>query len=499
MTPRSCAEAITATDVTFAYPPLPHTVSTDALRGVTLRVADGEGAAVMGASGSGKSTLCYVLAGLAPRYTGGKLRGEVRLHGHDVGASEPPVGAVGVLFQDAATQLFNTTAEDEVAWGLEALALPPEEIETRVTAALRQFGLEALRQRPPWALSGGQQKRLALAAVWAMRPRILLLDEPLGGLDPAGRAEVLNALSQLRQEGTTLLFTTRRPSVARMTDRTLVLEAGAVSQAMATRELLLQEDHLTRAGILYPPRLWPRLEGPPPVEAPPYAVEITGLRYRYAEGPEVLHGLDLTVRRGEFVALVGVNGAGKTTLARHLNGLLHPTAGRVRVMGLETTAHPVGVLARQVGLLFQRPEQQLFAATVRDEVAYGPRRLGLEDVEGRVARALARFGLEPYADRPPALLGYGTQRAVTLAILAALDPPILVLDEPMVGLDGRGWAQCLDWLAERRAAGTTIIIATHEMALAARAERVIALEAGRIAHDGPPHVVLPRVEAEAVA
>ncbi len=191
-----------------------------------------------------------------------------------------------------------------------------------------------------------------------------------------------------------------------------------------------------------------------------------------------------------MVALIGPNGAGKSTLLRHLNGLLRPAAGSVRLFGQETAGRSVGELAREVGFLFQRPERQLFAATVREEVAYGPRQLGLAEVDRRVETALVRFGLEGLADAPPAILGYGRRRAITLAALAALETPILVLDEPTVGLDGRGWQQLLAWLTERRAAGTTILLATHEMALAATADRVVRLEAGRIAAQGEPAAML---------
>ncbi len=163
---------------------------------------------VMGASGSGKSTLCYVLAGLAPLHTGGERWGTLRVLGSDVAAEPPAPDAVALLFQDAATQLFSTTVENEVAWGLETLAVPSHEIGPRVLEALQRFGLLECRYQPPWKLSGGQQKRLTLAALWSLHPRFFLLDEPLGGVDPAGRAEVLSALNLLRGEGTTLLFTT---------------------------------------------------------------------------------------------------------------------------------------------------------------------------------------------------------------------------------------------------------------------------------------------------
>ena len=481
--------------VTFAYPPLTpkdaKSSATPVFQDATLRAEGDEVIAVMGATGSGKSTLCHLLAGLAPRYTGGDLKGRVRVAGHDVAATAPPAGAIGLLFQDAAAQSFNTQVEDELAWGLEAMGLTPEEIGARVTQAVARFGLTQARQRPPWALSGGQQKRLALAALWAMRPRVLLLDEPLGGLDPAGRAEVIAALEDLRAGGTTLLLTTLHEQAARLADKIALLADHAVTPPQPTTDVLAQTERLVAAGIAYPPDRWPDLT--PSADgnsAPSPAIEVRNLHFRYPDGPPVLHGVTLTIPQGEFVALIGPNGAGKSTLVRHLNGLLRPTGGEVRLHGRGTAQRATGELAREVSFLFQRPERQIFGTTVREEIAYGPRRLHLRDVDARVARALARFDLTPLAGMPPAILSYGVQRTVTLAALAALETPILVLDEPTVGLDGRGWAQLLTWLAERRAEGVTLIIVTHEMALAARADRVIAMADGEIRAAGPPEEIL---------
>jgi energy-coupling factor transport system ATP-binding protein len=187
--------------------------------------------------------------------------------------------------------------------------------------------------------------------------------------------------------------------------------------------------------------------------------------------------------------LVGANGSGKTTLVKHFNGLLRPRRGQVRVAGEDTAHHSVGELARQVGFLFQHPDQQIFSAAVRQEVAFGPRNLGLSrtEVDARVESALARFDLTAVAEQPPAILSYGLRRRVTLASLAAMDPPVLVLDEPTVGLDAPGHRETFDWLAELHARGRTILLVTHDMALAAaQANRIVVLDQGQILADGPP-------------
>ncbi|NIV36962.1 MAG: ATP-binding cassette domain-containing protein, partial [Anaerolineae bacterium] len=219
-------------------------------------------------------------------------------------------------------------------------------------------------------------------------------------------------------------------------------------------------------------------------------LEVSDLVFWYEdEATPVLRGVDLAVERGEFLVLVGANGSGKTTLTKHFNGLLRPRRGHVRVNGEETSGRPVGELARHVGYLFQNPEQQIFSPSVREEVAFGPQNLGLPAgvVETQVEEALDRFRLGEVAEMPPAVLGYGLRRRVTLASLAAMDPPVLVLDEPTVGLDARGLAETLDWLAELQARGRTIVLVTHEMALAAEhADRVVAMSEGQIMASAPP-------------
>jgi len=482
---------ITVENVTFAYPALqPGGAPLPALRNCSLRIEEGMSIAVMGPSGAGKSTLAYLLAGLAPRHTGGTVSGTVALGGHNILATPPKIGTVGLLFQDAATQLFNTSVEDEIAWGLEALGLSAGEITRRVEDALTRFDLATTRFRSPWALSGGQQKRLALAALWAMRPRALILDEPLGGLDPRGKTEVMTAVEALRQTGTSLLLTTLRPQTARSANHIALLADGKLAPPEPADLALQDESQLIASGLIYPSDLWPDLSAVVTPDRSIPAIEVRGLHFSYTDREEVLQNIDLSIPSGQFVALVGPNGAGKSTFARHLNGLLRAKRGTVRILGQSVGSRPTGTLARSVGYLFQRPEQQFFAPTVREEIAFGLTQLGVPHKEARLDHVLAQFRLTELAGTPPALLGYGMQRTVTLASLAALDPPVIVLDEPTVGLDGRGLSHLLAWLSDLRASGTTIILITHEMDLALRADRAIAMDRGRVTADGDPSAVL---------
>ena len=222
------------------------------------------------------------------------------------------------------------------------------------------------------------------------------------------------------------------------------------------------------------------------------AIEVAGLWFWYERGQPVLRGVDLRVPAGQLVALAGANGSGKTTLVKQLNGLLRPARGTVRAGGLDTAHHSIGEMARQVGFLFQHPEQQIFGSTVHQEVAFGPRNLDLSarEVGDRVEAALARFGLAAVAQHPPAILGYGMRRKVTLASLAAMDPPVLVLDEPTVGLDAAGRREMLAWMGELHGQGRTLVLVTHDMALVARcAGRMVVLHEGQVVADGLPATI----------
>lgn len=518
----------------FAYPALsPDAPAPWVLDGLDLHVKEGEWLAVMGASDVGKTTLCLLLAGLAPHLTGGTLKGRVVVAGQDIQQHPPPalVGVVGLLFQEPEAQLFNPTVEAEIAWGLENLGLPASEIGARVSEMLALFHLDHARHRSPTDLSGGEKKRAALASVLAMRPAVLILDEPMGGLDPAGRREVLAALARLHHgRSVTIVMAESDPeAVAAFADRLVVLDRGRIVLEDPPRTLFGQGQRLAALGVTSPQlarvattlneRLGANFEfltvdeaqralqgrvelatGSPP--SPPLqpspsrqarannALEVAGLRFWYDDqNVPALRSVDLAVPRGQFVALVGANGSGKTTLAKHCNGLLRPKHGRVYVHGADAAGRSVGELARQVGFLFQHPEQQIFSATVRQELVFGPHNLGLPEteIETRVETALAHFALAAVAGKPPAILGYGLRRRVTLASLATMDPPVLVLDEPAVGLDAAGLRETFAWLAELHAQGRTILLITHDMALAAEhAERVVVLHQGQVIADETP-------------
>ena len=537
----------------YAYPPLtPGGEPIPVLKGVSLRVQRGEFLALMGPTGVGKTTFCLTLNGLLPHLMGGTLEGRVVVAGMDTRDHGPGQMSrqVGLVFQDPESQLFNMTVEDEVAFGLESLGLSPSEMEERIAWALEVVRLPGLRKRHPLHLSGGQKKRLAIATVLAMRPQVLVLDEPVTGLDPLGQHEVLAVIEKLKreEEATVVMVEQDAEAVMAWADRVVIMERGRLVLEGTPRQVFSQVESLHDWGLAVPQmselaHLFNRRQGtsfhfttedeaystlarelpetrflkllhpkcaPLPTlsipqeallsEKPGFshivqtpvelsaAIQVKDLSYRYDDGPVVLAGMNLSIEAGDFLAIVGQNGSGKTTLVKHFNGLLRPTRGRVLVGGEDTVGQSVGQLARKVGYLFQNPDHQIFAPTVWEEVAFGPRNLGFSEgeVAARTTEALALFGLGDQADTPPAVLGYGLRRKVTLAAVWAMRPQILVLDEPTVGLDWRSTRTLMEEVTNLNSQGHTIILVTHDMKLVAEfARTVLVLDEGRTLAYGP--------------
>lgn len=539
---------IRAQGVDFSYPRVaPGLPATVVLNDLSLELSRGECLALMGANGAGKTTVCRLVAALAPQLTGGELQGRIEVLGQDI--SQTAAGAladrIGVTFQEVEHQLFNATLEAEVAWGLEALGLPPAEIKERIKWALEVVGLQVDPMRSPASLSGGQQRRLALAVALAPRPELLVLDEPFSGLDPAGTLEVLHALTSLRQKTSAaiLMAESNAEVVLALADRVAVLHRGRIALEGTPRIILgprgQRSDVLAEAGVATPQTVQlaaainathgscfdfatldeatqaltgarsrepsPKLDlYPSPsvgAEEKAAALRFESISFNYPDQPPALNQIDLTIPAGRFVALVGANGSGKTTLAKHTIGLLRPGAGRVWVYGQDSIRLSIGQLAHHVGYLFQHPEKQIFASNVRDEVAFGPRNLGRDPARAQAAvtAALARFGLTELSGTPPAVLSYAFRRLVTLASVAALEPSILVLDEPLVGLDAPGQATTLAWAHERHADGATVLLITHDMVAAAQAEQVVVLSAGRVIANAAPAEVFGKPDLLAQA
>ena len=521
-----------------------------ALKKISLQISEGESLAIIGSNGSGKSTLARCLNGLLiPQ------RGDVRVDGLDVrqrNCQEEIRRRVGMVFQNPDNQIVSTTVEREIAFGLENLALPPESLRERVEEVLKQFHLTDFRHRPPHLLSGGEKQRLSIAAVLAMRPKYLILDEPTSLLDPMGRLEVRRLLQQLRTEGeVAVVHITQFPEEAAEAQQVFVLHGGEVIMEGHPDQVLAQGDRLATLGLRspFPVELAGRLKkagvflpGPvgdmddlvagivalprlavatrkevekgggargrkefSPVEIGEERIRAEDLCYRYSPGLPTervaLRQVNLSLRRGELVGLVGPIGSGKSTLVQHLNALLRPSSGRVLVDGQNVNHKGLDLqkLRQKVGLVFQFPEKQLFEETVYDDVAFGPRNLNLSDhqVDQRVREALKLVGLDvgTFAQRSPFDLSGGEQRRVAIAGVLALGPEILILDEPFVGLDPRGCEQILDILRQLRRQGVTIVLITHHMDLMVPlADRVVVMGEGAVVQDDSPAAVFASPE-----
>lgn len=421
-----------------------------ALRGIDLSIAPGSFVLVSGPSGGGKSTLAHTLTGLVPQTAPAEVDGSISIAGLDPRRHSAAQIAtqVGLVFQNPATQLFSGTVEEEAAFGPRNLGLPPEEIANRVEYALSATGCAHLRHRAPRHLSSGEQQRVAIAAVLSMCPSILILDEPTANLDAEGEGLVTHTLTRLHhQHRITLVVIEHRPEpFLPHADRLIWLADGRVAADGSPAETL------AKAQPSPPPAPFP-----PPSTGDPL-VMLQGITAGYARHP-VLQDCTLTLRRGDFVALVGPNGSGKTTLARVLAGLLRPRHGKV-------AWHADGKRPR-VGFLQQNPLHQLVCDTVEEEVRFGPRNLRTERDED-IETLMIQGDLCPLRHRPTRALSVGQQQRTVLAAALALQPALLILDEPTVGQDRRHLTQVMDFVSELNQQGQTVLLITHDRQLVER-------------------------------
>ena len=509
--------------LTYCYPG----ATQPALKDISLELPDGQLILLIGPSGAGKSTLLRCLNGLVPHFSGGVLSGRVRVAGLDPVAATPRLLSqhVGFVFQDPEAQFVTDRVEDEIAFALENAAMPPQAMRVRVEETLDLLGLTPLRDRPLQQLSGGERQRVAIAAALALRPKLLVLDEPTSQLDPKSAEDVLNALVRLNHDlGLTIILAEQRlERVLPFVDSVIYLPAAADDGTV------LYADTLTamQAVKLVPPlvaggkalgwqplpltvkeglrfsRPWlaaQRQAGAalplPSVQRQPRGeptLQARGLRVRYRR-QEILRGVDLSLWPGEIVVLMGRNGAGKTTLLRTLVGLLRPYAGDVSIGGHPNTGRTVAEICRQVGYLPQDPNTLLFAESVQDELLVTlHNHQGSEDLqqENFPSQLLARLGLADKTAAYPRDLSVGERQRVALAAVTVTQPATLLLDEPTRGLDYQAKMALEQLLRGWRDDGTAILVVTHDVELAAViADRVILMSQGEIIAEGPPTEVL---------
>ena len=472
----------------------------------------GELVVVTGGSGGGKSTLAHCLNGLIPHFYGGHLSGRVAIGGRTTSTSDVAhlAASVGIVFQNPDGQMLTTTVESEVAFGAENLGFPGPELRRRVDGAINRFRLSALRAQSIDRLSGGQKQMVAVASAVAMGVEALVMDEPFSNLDPSGMDLVAGEVAALAEDGTAVVvFEHRLERLLPLADRLVVLSRGSVIYDGAA-------EPEPASPVLEEPVEWPsrlalrrilargvgvgtgdqRRDEDPSPPAPPdgeVLVRCQDLWYSYAGGPPVLQGIDLVLRSGRVVAVMGPNGSGKTTLVKHLNGLLRGRQGTVEVAGVRVASRSVAQMARTVGLVFQVPLHSLFCESVGREVEFGPRNLGFPpDLARRRARnAVAELGIDGLWDRSPFTLSGGEQQRVAIAAVLALDPRLLVLDEPTIGMDAGNKALLGGVLRRIARTGRLVVLVTHDTEFAARfADEVVVLMEGRVKSHGAAREVL---------
>ncbi len=455
-----------------------------AVRGLDLRIDEGERVLLLGASGAGKSTLLLALAGLLDSSGGGESEGELRVRGRTPAAARDETG---IVFQDPETQLVMARAGDDVAFGLENRCVPTERIWPAVHAALAAVSFPYPDDHRTEALSGGEKQRLAIAGALALSPRLLLLDEPTANLDPEGAAAVRALIARLEaeRERTLVLVEHRVAESLPLIDRVVVIAAGGgvVADGTPADVFAREGPRLAALGVWVP--------GPAP-DAPPRSNAIgqvlaagSDLAFRYpASQTWALDGIDIAVRSGEAVALTGPNGSGKSTLALLMAGLLRPARGESRLGDDDAWRLPARRLVSRVGTVFQDPEHQFVASRVDAELAIGPRRAGRSEADARAiaTELLERLRLSHLAAANPFTLSGGEQRRLSVATALAAAPPLLVLDEPTFGQDRRTYGELVTMLAGHRAAGGGVLFASHDRDLVAGlADRTLTLRAGRAA------------------
>ncbi|MFF7294040.1 ABC transporter ATP-binding protein [Microbacterium sp. NPDC008134] len=452
-----------------------------ALQDVSFRIEPGERVLVLGASGAGKSTLLQGLAGVLGGDEEGESQGSLLVDGQMAAATR---GRTGLVLQDPDSQVILARVGDDVAFGCENLGIPRAEIWPRVTQALDAVGLDVPLDRPTKALSGGQKQRLALAGILAMRPGLVLLDEPTANLDPEGVVEVRDAVERMLQaHPATLIVVEHRLDVwLPLITRVIVVgQGGVVADGSPAQVLGEQGSRLASDGV-WVPGFTP--DAPPAPLSTPGEVLISArdLAVARVKGKPVATGIDLDVHAGQVLAITGPNGAGKSTLGLTLAGLLQPAGGAVTAsaaLAADIGRAPIDWASRdlltRIGMVFQEPEHQLLAKTVQDELAVGPRALGIpeDEIVARSDELLHRLRLDRLARANPYTLSGGEKRRLTVAAALATRPRMLVLDEPTFGQDARTWAELVAMLAALRDEGTAIVTITHDLdvARALHAER----------------------------
>jgi len=536
---RSMVEAplsiVDISDLWYTYPG----AQGPSLKDLHLKVKGGEFVLLTGPSGCGKTTFCRCLNGLIPHFYNGELKGAVVVDGLSI-ADHPTsemAKHVGLIFQNPDNQIFALTVEKDVAFGLENLGVSKGEMVETIDWAMRMTGIGDLRSRATHELSGGQKQRLAIASILAMQPKVIVLDEPTSFLDPVGAERIFEVLATLNREyGITIILIEHRLDLAvRYANRVIVFNDGEIIEdgspakvfgadeprlaGVGIPKIIELTKRLSRKGVIFEDiplgadsfvdeirdrlpmvgtgtfdrRRMAEYEELTGAQRSEPMIEVKGISYTYPSGVRALRNVDLTIHRGEFVAIMGENGAGKTTLVKHFNGLLKSQEGSVTVDGIDVAKVSVASIARRVGLVFQNPDDQLFSEDVEEEVRFALRNFGFDEdvIEKRVDWALNLLDIERYRKSSPFILSGGERKRVALASVLAWDPDVVVLDEPTIGQDYAQKERLRHFLIQLRTQGKTTIIVSHDVEFVADCRpRIVLMAEGQVVADGPTERIM---------
>ncbi len=494
---------------------------TFALDDVSFTIKKGEFIGIAGMNTAGKSTLCYALSGLVPHFFKGAYGGDVFIGDTEVLAHDISdiTAKVGLIFENPFSQMTGAklSVYDEIAFGLENLGIPIEEMHERIKESMRLLDIEALRDKNPFSLSGGQMQRVAIASVIAMKPDILILDEPTSQLDPQGSEEVFRVVENLSKEGMTIVMVEQKmEKLAAYSDRILLMHNGKLIDSGTPAEIFSRDDlqsfgveppiytNVAKALHLYNEKtgLYPiSLEEMPAsgidskgiqlveehiVGTDSPEINVNNLHFSYDKGSPILQGIDITLR-GEPTAIIGQNGAGKTTFVKLLKALLKPNSGEIIVNGMSTKETTAAKLAKTIGLIFQNPNDQIFKNNVLDEVMFGPLNVGqtAEVARANAKKMLNLVGLLDKAGENPYDLSLAERKMIAVASILAMDTDIVIFDEPTMGQDSRGKEKLKEIIRGLYAQGKLVLCILHDMDFVAETfGRTIIFSNGKLLYDG---------------
>lgn len=529
------ASSVSIRDFYWRYPNFTGIKSDYALKGINLDINDGEFFGITGPSGSGKTTLCYAITGLIPHqlklplHFEDNISGEISVLGKTVtklersgesiklagGGSMAP--EVGLVMQDPESQFLSMSVMNEMSLGLQMMNIGKEEMKSRIMAALEMVGLGDLYRDAekihPSELSGGQKQRLVIASLLAMKPKILILDEPTSDLDPKGKMEVIETIAKLKETANmTIILVEHNPEVMmRFADRLAVLHEGSLVAVGKPSEIYSNKE-LTSKYNIYTPEVselseYFSIDENPKRKIPytsfsikrgaiknePPIISLDNVSFSYEDGTKALENISLKIEKGSLVALVGQNGSGKSTLSKLISGILPASSGRMEIAGINPNKKKERLkLPLHVSYVFQNPDHQIFTRRVTDEINYSLKNAGItgEEARTRIEEILKRVGLSEKANEDPVFLGRGQKRRLAVASSIVLKPEILIVDEPTTGQDYKMSMEIMEIIKHLNDEGVTTLIITHDMRLVAEyCRRVLVMSKGSIVFDGTPEAL----------